>query len=116
MTKCIHTALKDLEQSRLVFLKSNLQAFDLKHLGEIEHIYKGRCRLAISLYKNWLKDYEQETDHLALLYGGVDGILLRRQAEDAVQAYWVIRNDFRQALNSYIKRITHYPLSDFKAA
>jgi len=80
----------------------NLQIFDIKQLADFEHHYKRKCLESIQAYKNWKKIHSQQTDVIELLYGSVKGIMLRRQAEDSIRLYWMVRQDMRQALMSYL--------------
>lgn len=93
-------------QARECFLQTNVQAIDVKHLAEYEHVYRYRCRVAIQLYKNWRDDYEKETDVIALLYGRIEGEMLRAQAVHAIELYWAIRLDFKVLFDRYVERIT----------
>ena len=96
----------DLRRACRNFIETDLQMLDLKHLAEFENIYRKRARLAIRLYKDWRKEYEDQTDSLELLYGSIEGILIRRQAEDAVRLYWIVRQDFQAAFKSYLGKIS----------
>lgn len=112
-----HIQIKELNQLRSLsqrIIQTDLQALDIKHLAEFEYTYRKRCQLSIALYKNWLKEYKQETDSMQLLYGSIEGMMLRAQAMDAVRLYWIIRQDFRAVFKSYLGKVTSY--SRFKQA
>lgn len=94
--------------ARGMLIDTNLQAMDIKHLAEFENIYRRRCRLAIDMYKDWLREYKTETDIVELLYGSIEGMMLRQQAVNAVKLYWMIRMDFREALNKYLSKVSTY--------
>lgn len=79
-----------------------LEIFELKQLADMEASYKARCRHALELYKNWRRLYSQQTDMIELAYGNLEGVMLRRRAEDAVRAYWIIRRDFRGLFEEYL--------------
>ena len=98
----------DWKHARGLLIDTNLQTLDIKHLAEFENVYRMRCRLAIQIYKNWLRDYDAETNVVQLLYGSIEGMLLRQQAEHAVRLYWTIRKDFRAALKKYLENMTSY--------
>jgi|GEM_PF-1763093 len=87
---------------RDVALKRKFELFEVKQLAELEHVFQVRCKQALIDYKNWLKAHQDETDAVELLYGQLTGIVLRRHAEDAVQAYWIIRHDFRLVFHRYL--------------
>ena len=90
-------------------LYSGLQIFELKQLADMEAHYKEQCRDALKAYKTWRRRHDAETDVIALLYGNLEGIMLRHQAEDAVQIYWTIRHDFRRGFRDYIDKCGCYP-------
>jgi len=84
--------------------QKSLQIFELKQLAEIESEYKNKCRDAIREYKNWHRIQRNKTDVIEILYGNLEGIMLRRYAEEAIKVYWVIREDFRCSFKSYIQK------------
>jgi hypothetical protein len=90
-------------------LQSNFQIFDLKQLADMEATYKGSCQKAVADYKSWGRRYGDETDAIAMLYGTLEGAVLRRHAENAVGAYWTIRRDFRRWLHCYLDKAQCYP-------
>lgn len=94
--------------ARGLLVDTNLQAMDIKHLGEFENLYRQRCKLAITMYKDWKKTYQSESDVVELIYGSIEGMFLKKQAEDAAHLYWIIRQDFRNALSHYLSNITTY--------
>lgn len=98
-------AVDDLRHASRTFIERDLQILDLKHLAEFEAVYRRRCRLAITLYKDWQKNFHQETEALEMLYGSIEGMMIRRQAQDAVKLYWIIRQDFRTAFKTYLERM-----------
>lgn len=85
-------------------LRRDLQFFDLKQMIEFERQYKTAARTAIGELKAWRRAYEQETDMVGLLYGSVEGVMLRRRAEDFAKLYWLVRGDVRQAMAIYTGR------------
>ncbi len=85
-------------------LQRNLQFFDLKQMIEYEAHYKSAARQSIRAVKNWRRAYESETDMVGLLYGSVEGVMLRRQAEDFAKLYWLVRTDVRAAMDIYVGR------------
>jgi 3-phenylpropionate/cinnamic acid dioxygenase small subunit len=89
-------------------LKRNMQIFDLKQLADMEATYRQNCKQAVIEYKNWERQYKDETDMLALLYGTIEGNMLRRRAEDSVGMYWTVRRDFRNWFNCYLAKTNCY--------
>lgn len=92
-----------------VTLTTKLQIFDLKQLSDMEAYYKAQCKAALAAYKNWQDIHAGETDMIALLYGNLEGTMLKRRAHDAVEAYWVIRLDFRKWFQRYLAENSCYP-------
>jgi hypothetical protein len=93
-------------------LTGNLQLFELKQLADMENDYKARCKKALADYKIWGKRHAQETDMIAIIYGNLQGQVLRCNAQESVRAYWTIRKDFRCWFNRYLKQTTHYPANN----
>ena len=82
-----------------------LQIFDLKLLADMEDAYRCQTREFLRAYRRWKQIHKNQTDMLAVLYGGIEGIMLRRQAEEAVRFYWTLRRDFRRAYGVYMRQI-----------
>ena len=97
-------------------LKGRLQIFELKQLADMEAQYKQQCRQSLASYKAWCQKHAGETDMIELLYGNLEGVMLRRRAEDAVEAYWVIRQDFRCLFKDYLEKSCCYPPTYLKSA
>ena len=97
-------------------LTGNLQIFDLKQLADIEAAYKQKCLQAFAAYRAWGQSQSDRTDTIERLYGTLEGTLLRRQAENTVQAYWIIRRDFRAAFQTYLIKNCCYKPSVKQAA
>lgn len=83
--------------------QSNLQIFDLKQLADMEDDYKKKTRHAIDEYKSWKELHRKQKDMIEILYGGMEGTLLRHQAENTTRIYWRLRTDLRKALCVYIQ-------------
>ena len=90
-------------------LEGGLQIFDIKQLADMEAAYRKNCKQAVNEYKLWVDRYKGETDMIDLLYGNLEGSMLRRQAEDTVSAYWIIRKDFRRWYHRYMAQTKCYP-------
>lgn len=93
---------KSLETEELI-LRSNLQILDLKQMADMEDYYKKKTRQAIDTYKNWQKLHGRQKDMIEILYGTMEGTMLRHQAEDTTRIYWRVRTDLRKALSVYIQ-------------
>jgi hypothetical protein len=90
-------------------ISKNLDIFELKQLADMEALYRQQCQKALISYKIWAKNHEGETDQIALLYGNLQGNVLRANAKEAVRAYWTVRTDFRRWFKQYLSNIQHYP-------
>ena len=82
----------------------------------MEATYKAACLEAVRDYKAWQKIQSQQTDIIELTYGNLEGMMLRRRAHDAVQAYWILRCDFRKAFRAYLAKSCCYPSITKQAA
>ena len=102
MTQTIDIKRNQTQFFRDAGLGGRLEIFELKQLADMEASYKARCRQSLARYKNWRRSYSQQTDLIELAYGNLEGTLLRRRAEDAVHAYWIIRRDFRVFFEEYL--------------
>lgn len=102
-----NTQLKTGPQNSAI-LNGKLEIFELKQLADMEAEYRKICQQALTAYKIWKTAHSQETDMIALLYGNLEGVVLRRHAEIAAQAYWVIRQDFRRLFKEYIATSCSY--------
>jgi hypothetical protein len=81
------------------------QIFDLKLLADMEHTYRMKLREHLCAYRQWQRRVEGHTDLTVRLYGGIEGGMLRRQAEETIRFYWVVRRDFRRAFRSYMDQL-----------
>lgn len=108
-----HTNFKNLSWFGL---KGDLQIFELKQLADMEATYKAECLKAVRDYKTWQKAQAEQTDIIELTYGNLEGMMLRRRAEDMVQIYWILRCDFRKAFRTYLAKSCCYPSIQKQAA
>lgn len=90
-------------------IQQEFQLFDLKQMIEYETLYKKYARESIRALKNWQHRYAQQTDMVELLYGSIEGVMLRRRAEDFTRLYWLVRSNARKAMQLYVKRLSHNP-------
>ena len=106
MNKKVRQEIQPLEN--VVKASGTLQIFELKQMADMEAIYKQQCLKALCGYKKWRRSYDQETDIIEILYGNLEGIMLRRHAEDCVRLYWTVRNDFRRLFHAYLEQTQCY--------
>lgn len=100
-----------IETARDVVLNNQLQIFEIKQITELEDKYRKQCKLALFSYKLWKQQYQMETDVIELLYGQLKGVVLKRNAQNMVQAYWVIRQDFRTVFKNYLNQYSNAQLN-----
>ncbi len=82
---------------------NDLEILEVKQLAELEDKYRKQCKLALCAYRCWQKHYKAETDVIELIYGQLKGIVLKQNAYANIQAYWIIRRDFRNCFYNYLK-------------
>lgn len=81
------------------------QVFDLKMLADMEHAYRIRLKDHLRTYRQWQKRQCVQNDLTVRLYGSAEGRMLRRQVEEALRFYWMIRHDFRCAFRTYMEEL-----------
>ena len=87
----------------------NLEIFEVKQLADKEEAYKTMCKAAIRRYKNWKKEYDDQTDMIELLYGGMEGRMHHKMALESIKMYWSIRRHFRISFALYLEKTGCYP-------
>ena len=86
------------------FFRGTPQFLDLKQLADLESEFRDHCRMVITAYRRWKKRQGATDDPVAHHYRGLEGALLRRQAEDAVRLYAIIRKDMRRSFRKYAEK------------
>lgn len=81
------------------------QIFDLLQLSRKEREYRTLCIRTMRKFNDWKKSKPAKNDSSLRLYTQVEGVLLRRQAQDAILFYRLIRKDRIRAFNDYIKKL-----------
>lgn len=81
------------------------QLFDLKLLADMEHTYRVKLQENLKAYRQWQRRVDGQTDLMVRLYAGREGYMLRRQAEETLRFYWVVRGDFRRAFRGYMEQL-----------
>ena len=97
-------------KSKNFFLKHKSQAqrpqiFDLLQLSKKERECRAICLFAIRQYEAWKKTIGTEGGSSLKLYCIIEGIFLRRRAEDAVLFYRMIRKDRMQSFQDYMEKL-----------
>jgi len=81
------------------------QIFDLLQLSRKERESRAACRRLIREFESWKKQQASEKDFSVRLYGEIEGIMLRRQAQDAVLLYRMIRRDRIRMFAEYVEKL-----------
>lgn len=112
MTK---TKLKPKTEMRLIdhdyytlrhnLLNRKMEIFDIKQFMELETFFRLKLKQILKDYRQWQRAYADETDAMQILYGQLEGIMLRRQVQCTIRAYWIVRKDARQAANGYLSQL-----------
>lgn len=84
------------------FFRGAPQYLELKQLADLEHEFRMHCQTAIQIHRRWRQTHAGAIDPIACHYRAIEGALLRRQAEDAVRLYGIIRKDVRRSFRKYI--------------
>lgn len=83
-------------------MRGTPQFLDLKQLADLEDSFRLHCRATIRAYRAWKQGFQSISDPVERHYRDLEGSLLRRQAEDAVQLYTIIRKDMRRSFRKYM--------------
>ncbi len=87
------------------FSKKEPQIFDLLQLSRKEREYRSLCIRTMRKFNDWKKSKGTAADPLLNFYSQVEGTLLRRQAQDAILFYRLIKKDRMRAFNDYINKL-----------
>ncbi len=91
--------------SRYPSLDHKFQIFDLLQLSRKENDCKQTCLATIEKYDQWKRSHKKSDVPSLFTYLHVEGRLLRRQAQDAVLLYRLIRKDRVRAFDAYTKNL-----------
>lgn len=83
--------------------EKTMQIFDLLHLSRKEREYRILCQKTIRRFEDWKK--KRESDSAWNMYVQIEGLLLRRQAQDAVLFYRMVRKDRIKIFQDYIAKL-----------
>lgn len=85
--------------------QSTPQIFDLLQLSRKEREHRTLCKSMLGKFNAWKKNYRDQTDHSLKLCAQVEGILLRRQAQDAVLFYRMVRKERVRKFRDYLEKL-----------
>ena len=81
------------------------QIFDLLQLSKEEKEAKARCLCQIRQFNVWKKIQGMEQDFCLKLSSQIEGILLRRQAQDSVHLYRTLRKERIKSFQNYMDQL-----------
>lgn len=94
---------------------SSFQIFDLLQMSRREKESRHACRISIGRFMQWRRGQNKKHDGVLAFHAQVEGLLLRRQAQDAVLIYRAIRHERIRAFRDYLDRLPQQD-SLFRAA
>ena len=99
-----------INKTKLIFINrirpsGGLQIFDLLQLSKKERESRIMCLCAIKQFESWKKSTAQNAGSSLPVYFRMEGMLLRRRAEDAVIFYRMIRKVRARRFNDYMKNL-----------
>ncbi len=81
------------------------QIFDLLQLSKKEKEAKTNCLYQIQEFNSWRKMQNPEFDISAKLHAQIEGILLRRQTQNALYLYRSLRKERKKQFENYMNRL-----------
>lgn len=81
-----------------------MQIFDLLQLSRKEKECRLQCRFIVRQLGAWKRAQKASTVS-SYLYPYIEGILLRRRAQDAVMLYRIVRRDRIRAFKDYVEKL-----------
>jgi hypothetical protein len=86
-------------------VKFNPQIFDLLQLSRKEREVRTLSQKLIRQLYCWKRTARKNQNPSLKLYMEIEGILLRRRAQDAVLIYRLVKNDRIRAFNDYMEKL-----------
>jgi len=83
----------------------NFQIFDLLQLSRKERECRNQCINSMRKFDQWKKMQKSQEISALNFYSKIEGVLLRRQAQDAILFYRIIKNDRVRAFNDYMQKL-----------
>ena len=83
----------------------NYQIYDLLQLSQKERQCRIQCFHATRKLKQWKKSGPESSASNLLFYSHIEGVLLRRQAQDAVILYRLIRKNRIRIFENYMENL-----------
>ncbi len=86
-------------------IEKNFQIFDLLQLSKKERECRAQCISSMQKFDRWKKLQKSQESSVLNFYSKIEGIMLRRQAQDAILFYRIIKNDRVQAFQEYMQKL-----------
>jgi len=83
----------------------SFQIYDLLQLSRKERECRTQCLYAKRKWNDWKRDTSKISYPHLKFYAHVEGVLLRRHAQDAAMLYRLIRKDRMAAFSKYIENL-----------
>lgn len=83
----------------------NLQIFDLLQLSRKEQDCRVLCRRFIRDLESWKRKSAQAASGAFKFYDDIEGLLLRRRAQDAVMMYRLLRRERMRLFAHYMENL-----------
>ncbi len=84
---------------------NNFQIFDLLQLSRKERECRTHCISSMRKFDQWKKMHKSREISALSFYTKIEGVMLRRQAQDAIFFYRIIKNDRVRAFNDYMQKL-----------
>ena len=86
-------------------LPESPQIFDLLQLSKKERDSRNSCLHAINRFEIWKKAAFMVNEPSLAFYVQIEGIILRRQAHEAIRFYRMLRKDRMRIFNEYLEKL-----------
>jgi hypothetical protein len=83
----------------------NFQITDLLQLSHKERESRLLCRRALRRRADWKKVHGSHQNSRLMVYTKIEGILLKRQVQDAILFYRLVKKDRIRIFNSYTENL-----------
>jgi len=85
--------------------KNDFQIFDLLQLSKKERECRALCISSMQKLDQWKKLQNSQDGSVLNFYAKIEGVMLRRQAQDAILFYRIIKNDRARAFHEYMEKL-----------
>lgn len=83
----------------------NFQITDLLQLSHKERESRLLCRRALRRRADWKKTHGSHDNSRLMVYTKIEGIFLKRQVQDAILFYRLVKKDRIRLFNSYMENL-----------